>query len=65
MKLARPASGRATFSGSGSGRSVVDGGTISEEGGGVGGRKATGLTKGGGLCGAGTGAVTGLSLIHL
>ena len=63
MKFDSPASGKATFSGSGSGRSVVDGGTISEEGGGVGGRKATGLTRGGGLCGAGTGAVTGLAVV--
>ena len=64
MKFDSPASGRATLSGSGSGRSVVDGGTISEEGGGVGGRRATGLTKGGGLFGAGTGAVTGLAVVN-
>mmetsp|Transcript_3282 Transcript_3282/g.8011 ORF Transcript_3282/g.8011 Transcript_3282/m.8011 type:complete len:299 (+) Transcript_3282:103-999(+) len=63
MKFDSPASGRATFRGSGSGRSVVEGGTISEEGGGVGGRRATGLTKGGGLFGAGTGAVTGLAVV--
>ena len=63
MKLARPASGRATFGGSGSGRSVVDGGTISDDGGGVGGLRATGFTRGGGLFGAGTGAVTGLAVV--
>ena len=63
MKLARPASGRATLSGSGSGRSVVEGGTISDDGGGVGGLKATGFTRGGGLFGAGTGAVTGLAAV--
>ena len=63
MKFDSPASGRATLSGSGSGLSVVEGGTILEEGGGVGGRRATGFTRGGGLCGAGTGAVTGLAVV--